>query len=203
MTSTMRFERWENPAATQSVTFNQLVGGTGLVPIVPTVVTVTGAGASASANVFGMVTVTSAATVSLDGIFSSEYKFYRMHIQGTNSVAAIDLLGRFRRSGVDVSTGYYGISRYTAFGGTNSTTGTRNNGVNGFLNSQGVNSASVWVDFMPSGNHQQYSFNATTPDFGWSINGGYWISGAAATGFTVYPSSGAWSGSIHIYAFNE
>ncbi len=76
----------------------------GLVPIVPTSVTVGGGTATVGAN--GQVTFTSATTsLSLNGVFSSAYNNYRIVYRSTYATDGA-LQARLRISGTDTSTNY-------------------------------------------------------------------------------------------------
>lgn len=107
MTSTMRFDRWEKPDASQAVTFDQLAGGTGLVPIAPTSLTV--AGGTASVNTFGQITFTAITSLSLNGVFSSSYKNYKFLINQTASTGSglQSMQFRWRKAGTDLTAASY------------------------------------------------------------------------------------------------
>ena len=74
MTATVRFDKWENTASTKSVTMDQIAGGSGLVPVIPTSVGTSTGTATISAN--GTVTVTSGNYITFNGIFTSAYRNY-------------------------------------------------------------------------------------------------------------------------------
>lgn len=76
MASTMRFDTWENPTATKSVTMDQIAGGSGLVPIVPSSVTLASGTSSISAG--GIVTFSTASSVLLNSVFSDKYDMYKV-----------------------------------------------------------------------------------------------------------------------------
>lgn len=78
----------------------------GLVPIVPTSVTVGSGAASIAAN--GIVSVTTAASyLSVNGVFSSAYKNYRIKLMGASSVNDNYILMRLRSGSTDDTTNYY------------------------------------------------------------------------------------------------
>ena len=78
----------------------------GLAVMVPSSVAVTGGGSSASVGTFGGVTFTSAATISLNGVFTSEFDNYMIMIRGSASTG-VNLEGRLRVSGTDASGSDY------------------------------------------------------------------------------------------------
>lgn len=106
MASTMRFDRWEDTTAAKSVTIDQISGGSGLVPIIPTSVTL-GSGTS-SINSSGMVTFSGASYVTLNNVFVSPYTRYRILINnyGTASGTSYNLIRMVSVSG-DVTGPYY------------------------------------------------------------------------------------------------
>ena len=86
----------------------------GLVPIVPTSVSVGGGTATVGTN--GQVTFTSATTsLSLNGVFSSAYDNYRIVYRATYASAA-SLSARLRVSGTDTTTNYTFVTVYTNTG---------------------------------------------------------------------------------------
>ena len=82
----------------------------GFIQLVPTSVTVSGAGSSASTSANGGVTFTTCATVSLNGIFSSTYENYRIIFTTSNFSASDALTMRLRASGTDASGANYSYS---------------------------------------------------------------------------------------------
>jgi hypothetical protein len=96
----------------------------GLVPIVPTSVSVGGGTATAGTN--GQVTFTSATTsLSLNGVFSSAYDNYRIVYRATYASAA-SVSARLRIATTDTATNYIFASVFTNTGtaGASSTTST-------------------------------------------------------------------------------
>jgi hypothetical protein len=93
----------------------------GLTLITPSTITVTGGSGSISAA--GTVTVTTASSVSLNGVFTSTYNNYLV-LFGLTGSTAIDLLARLRASGTDNSSANYG--RQLLEGTTSATMSTTN-----------------------------------------------------------------------------
>ena len=81
MTATVRFDKWENTASTKSVTMDQIAGGSGLVPIVPSSVTLASGTSSISAG--GIVTFSAASSVLLNSVFSDKYDMYKVFYNTT------------------------------------------------------------------------------------------------------------------------
>jgi hypothetical protein len=79
----------------------------GITLITPTSVAVTGAGSSASINAGGSVTFATAATLSLNGVFSSLYDNYIVDLRFVGSVNQQNLNIRLRLSGTDASGSNY------------------------------------------------------------------------------------------------
>lgn len=105
MASTMRFDTWENPTATKSVTMDQIAGGSGLVPIIPTSVSVGSGTGTVGAN--GLITFSGVSTLTLNGIFTSGYKNYRLAININNSSGQTAIGQQLTTSGTAWTTGDY------------------------------------------------------------------------------------------------
>lgn len=76
----------------------------GLVKVIPTAIA--GSGVSLSAN--GTVTFTGSTSIAIDGIFTTQYRNYRIELTGTsNSVNASDLTIGLRASGTTNTTANY------------------------------------------------------------------------------------------------
>lgn len=72
--------------------------------ITPTSVAVTGGGSSATINAGGSVTFATAATLSLNGVFSSLYDNYIIDVRNVSNENGRGILMRMRASGSDNST---------------------------------------------------------------------------------------------------
>lgn len=200
MTATMRFQKWENSTGTKNVTIDQLVGGTGLVPIIPTGVTVS-SGTGSYDSVTGLVTFSGCATVTVNGVFSSAYTNYKLLMDGSlNGDTGI----RFR---MDNFTGTnYSWQWVRGYGST----------------VQVVSEASVGTGiYVTSGDGDGLSFNAdifnpnkaaktSTVFQGFGSSGSDFIytgSGQVATttqytGLTLVPNSGLVTGTMKFYGYN-
>lgn len=77
----------------------------GLVVMTPTSVAKTGASSTATINADGSVTFGSCETLSLNGVFTSDYDNYMVTVRG-NSTTDTSWYIRFRDTGSDSSTGY-------------------------------------------------------------------------------------------------
>jgi hypothetical protein len=96
----------------------------GLELITPTSIVVTGAGSSATINAGGSVTFATAATLSLNGVFTSAYDNYVIdmrHVGSSGTATTIDM--RFRASGTDASGSNY--TRQFIFAGGTTISGDR------------------------------------------------------------------------------
>lgn len=79
----------------------------GLRPVIPTSVTVTGAGSSASVSATGEITMSTAESVSINGAFTSAYNNYRVvwNVDSSNPSIEVDL--RVRAAGTDNTSANY------------------------------------------------------------------------------------------------
>lgn len=115
MTSTMRFDRWENTLQNASVTMDQVSGGSALVPVIPTSVSVGAGTASVGAN--GLITVTSAYDIKINGVFSSLYKNYLLLVNYNSVTTTPSIFIKMSTSGTPNSSGYaYSTWRVTSSG---------------------------------------------------------------------------------------
>jgi hypothetical protein len=206
----MRFDRWENSDASESVTFDQLVGGTGLVPIVPTSVVVAGVGSSASASNLGKVTFAVATSVSLNDVFSADYQKYRL-VWRCNSSENTTFRMRFRVAGSDVTTSSYvrGLLSVRNSGATFtfSDTGATNFGITN-VNSPAQGRASGVLDFdSPFISSQTtisgHSVGHDPTSVFFTISGFQHITAASYTGLTFFPSAGTFLGEVQVFGYNE
>lgn len=94
--------------------------GAGLIPRIPTSVTVGSGSASIDSN--GIVTVTgNASYIALNGVFSSAYKNYRIKLFVAGTTNDTYIFVRLRSSGTDITSNYYSGGYQ---GWSNSTSGT-------------------------------------------------------------------------------
>jgi hypothetical protein len=179
----------------------------GLVNIVPSSASA-GSGTS-SVSTLGMVTLSNASSVSLDGIFNSSYKNYKMLVNLSLTGGAY-LTGRFRNNGVNdtTATAYYsGFLRINYF--SNSTA----------IDGHGVDSSFLKLA-LGGGNglvHATYDIfspfdsSVNTVITGSQTSTQAWVSSIGAlfaenrslNGLWLAPSTGNMSGTISVYAYND
>jgi len=176
----------------------------GLIPIQPTsAVIATGSG---SANAMGVITFTGATAVSLNGVFSSSYKNYKLVVT-TNSVStATNINIRLRASGTDYTATNYNNMRTTtnSAGATASfasasgaqialgvASNATNTGSGDFIISNPAHSVRKTVNGIFSGysgsNYAAFYGGSTVADTG------------IYDGITYYPSSGNITGTIQVF----
>lgn len=82
--------------------------GIGLSPVIPPTVLLTPPGGSATANSVGEVSFTNVTSISLNNVFTSTYRNYRVVVSFSSSTANGSFLGiRLRAAGTDVSSASY------------------------------------------------------------------------------------------------
>lgn len=95
----------------------EVIGG--MVLITPTSIASTGTGNSSSINANGSVTFSSCETLSLNGVFTSEYDNYMVVCRSLRGGTAVDsIYGRLRVSGTDNSTASSYVYQYVYASGT-------------------------------------------------------------------------------------
>jgi len=179
--------------------------------IKPSLVTVSGAGASGSVATYGTTTFDNAASVSLNGVFTSDYTNYRIIVEGLSDSVTDEIRLRLRASGTDATGaqyfdgGYYiatgsGLAAYTA-GGTSTLLGFTPSYADSycgyvidvvapaitrwtktFQRGTGVNSASAAIHTNVSTLHAVAS---------------------AYDGFTLFCLSGRIAGTVSVYGYNK
>lgn len=180
----------------------------GLVPVRPTSVTV-GSG-TASVDVNGLITFTGASSLSLNGIFTSSFRNYKIIIENFGSSLGSALNMRLRVGGVDRATSsyFYGaeFQRTTGVNAALSANGTTQFDFNR-IPTNTVNQGSVVINLV-SGNTAQstkvsYMSYGEDSSSGLSVVGsGICIVGANSDGMTFFPSTGTFTGTMKVYGCN-
>jgi hypothetical protein len=183
----------------------------GLVPIVPASVAV-GSG-TGSVDVAGMVTFAGTNTVSLNGVFSSTYKYYRIEINITAATGySGHTMGYRYRTATDDSTSIYYFGAQYVF--ANGTVGTLNSSDAGasfgklFWMNAGMTYGGAAFDLHNPGisNIKNIFFNGAGSHPSGSIynyGSGIAYSTTAYTGITfLSDGTGTFTGSVKVYGYN-
>ena len=194
---------------TPSTGMTSYIGVTGTATI-PQLETYTG---SAWQTPYGMTLVakasfTSATTMSLNNVFSSNYQNYKIVYKGNGSTANQGLIVRLRAGGTDSATNYFygGLDILYNTGGSATRVG---NGVTfwaiGQYSADTDNRTGMWMDinnpFAAGMTSMGYigNFNGSVP---FSGNGaGFHSTAASYDGFTIYPAGGNASADIYVYGY--
>jgi hypothetical protein len=182
----------------------------GLIPVQPTSVAV--AGGSATANALGLVSFTTATSVSLNGVFTSAYNSYRMLIRVPNTSSGASLTFRFRNAGTDNTSNNYVqtwfMNRSTGTTQTNNGTGTGA----GLLqwNAAESNTFLMWIGDVTnpavvgrkSLSGKGNSGDATT-FFVLDSSIMFQLNTLSFDGFTIYPTAGNITGTVQILGYNQ
>ena len=179
----------------------------GLVKIVPTSVTVGSGSGSSDGN--GNVTFSGASSISLNGVFSSNYANYRLMFMANAASATATLFFRFRTTSDDSGTNYYAASN-----GVNWS----NSGVSNNLVTQSAFIVGALV--INDAGYTRFNYDCFSPNLGTyaSLLGGQssgivggpahnhgalWsVTATQFTGFTIYPGSGNIGGTLRVYGYN-
>jgi hypothetical protein len=181
---------------------------TGLRPISPSsVVIATGSG---SANALGVISFTGATAISLNGIFTSQYKNYKMILDTSAVSTSLDVLFRFRKSGTDRTNSYYSSGLTTAINGA-SAVHNSNNDNRIFLLQIGASQPTrgrVVADITAPNTTLQARINYNSGyDNGsniWNLDaGGYNVGDSGFDGFTILCSAGNFAGTIQVFGYND
>ena len=182
-------------------------GGFGLVLVKPSSVV------NGTDNGKGTVSFSGVSSVSLNDVFNATYENYRIVITADSSLASIDAQFRLRVSGADntsanyiwdrgqstQSSAYQGFSsgtsaaatswNYGAYSGLYSSVGTIDLFRPFATDNTGGSANSYYVDALSNHSTIYSSFlsTVTTP----------------YTGFTIYPASGTFTGTVSVYGYNK
>lgn len=178
----------------------------GLRAIVPTSVTVTGAGSSASVGANGLITFSTAESVSINGVFSSAFRNYAFVGDADSSAATPSMYTRLRVGGADNSTANaYVAQRIT---GNNTTVG--GGRVTSTQWDVGSTFASVSTNGFSGNFYRPFLADTTAMEIkvADSESSGYFISAIGThnqntsyDGFTLIMSTGNMTGTLVIYGY--
>ena len=185
----------------------------GLRAVVPTSVTVTGGGSSGTVGSNGKISFGSAASLSVNGCFTSAYDNYRIVVTLDSSAASAEFDFRLRAAGTDNSSSNYAWTR-TGVAGSSGTAAPSSSGnaLTTFIRLapiSGTYSSGQSFDVMMP---QNASYNTVLVGGGPyvdSINanwGGFHNTGITSVttsydGFTVFPSTGTITGFLTVYGY--
>lgn len=196
-------------SAWNSLAYASSVFTPAMIPVVPT--SVDKSGGSASANSKGYVTFSGVSSVSLNGVFTSTYDYYKIFFSYESSTNASNGI-RLRVSGADNTTSNYVVGRTY-----------QDDNTGGFQNTGGQ---TAWGT-TPTASVRQYNAELTfvtpygaVPTQGWHIGTEAASSGSGAKmaaqsggmlfqastsfdGLTLYPSTGTITGTIQVFGFNK
>lgn len=182
----------------------------GLIPVIPTGVTV-GSGSGGYNSTTGLITFSGASNLSVDGVFTSAYRNYRIIAYNMTGSTACGLLGRFRASGSTITSNiYYTAASYQLASGSSSFY-SGFNGI-GYTELIPVTSETGWSAFVWDVYQPQVSTTQTTSNFygtGYSVaiqnrQGAIMFnSSQTVDGFHLYPNATSnLGGQIKVYGYN-
>lgn len=180
--------------------------GSGLIPVVPSSVSV-GSG-SASVNSFGLITLSGTSSISINNVFSSTFKVYRINIRlKQNGSGSTGVNTQFRTAGTNDTNGYF-WSGYISYIASTAFQQYRGNDVasflSGFANTSSISSGVVDV-FYPFENNEITSFHTQSLGsdgnyFGLN-NSGFQSTASSFDGITFFATAGTWNGTIQVYGY--
>jgi hypothetical protein len=208
MTSIMRFDEWENATQTKSVSIDQIAGGSGLVPIIPSSVAVGSGSASVDAN--GSIQFSGATSLSLNNVFTSTYRNYKVNIKLDGSTSGTVLRMRYRASGSDRTSNLYFLTGFFnrstgatgSLGGASATTldiGRINSNADARRSLVTLDISDPQIAAATINTGLFYGQDATSP-IGGFVNSGF-LSADVNDGFTIYPDSGTMNGYVSVYGY--
>jgi hypothetical protein len=176
----------------------------GLVPIIPTSVTTVSGSASINTTT-GVITVTGAGTVNVNGAFSATYNHYRILHVSSGASANTGIGMQMRAAGVNYTTAnqrshviYYSSSGSPTIGGGGDALSTINIGwIQGTANSLNAISIDMYNPF----NATQTTYNSQFTSYVSGTAGGGVPTTTQYDGFSLQ-ITGTYSGTIEIYGYH-
>lgn len=184
----------------------------GMVPVIPTSVSV--ASGSASVNSAGTITFTGASSISINGVFTSAYRNYKVVYNARNTANNTQSSWlRLRGAGADVVTNYI----YQGPDGVINSAGTNSNASTGGWNSNAMlvgyfapTSGSGTIEIMEPAVAASTGFHNTSQCLNSSTNAFYSrlvqgenSIGSSYDGFTIYPQADSITGTFTIYGYRN
>jgi len=182
---------------------------TGLLPVAPT--SVAFAGTSATANSLGAVTFTAVTSLSLNGVFTSAFRNYHLIFNIPTGTATSTVIWRLRAAGVDLSSGSYQTAQLfirdngttTVNAGTTATGITICN-VQNVSNRANIAKLEVYSPQVAAGTSMQVAFQSNDATSGiMAVGGSMTTLTNQYDGFTITVPSGAMTGLVSVYGFND
>ena len=192
-----------NPGGRDAAGWWQTSRVDGFVPVKPTSVDKAGSGSAVTINSIGAVTFNSCSSVSINGVFSNTFKNYRIVIsEAASSVDPVSLFFVLRSNGANRTGGEYYWEGVQISGSAT---------VSGFYGAAGTYSSiaqlestagrgSITMDITgPATTYQTEWLVNTTRAFVYQASGHLHALSVASDGFTIYPASGLFAGTVQVY----
>jgi hypothetical protein len=174
----------------------------GLVPIVPSSISVSAGTGSVAAN--GTITFSNTGEIRINGVFSSTYNNYRILHTSSGSSANTGVSYRLRAAGVDYSTAnqrygiaYWGFPGAVANTGGSSETVQQIGWVEGLAGSRNVASVDIFNPF----NTVHTGYTSVFHSYVGGVSNGYVPTTSSYDGLT-FSVTGTYSGTIKVYGYN-
>lgn len=178
----------------------------GLVPMVPS--SVDKSGGTATANAAGTVTFSGTSSLSLNGVFTSSFTNYLLQWDFTCSADNAPNV-KLRASGTDTTNGYWAGRLYhidTSVGGqnngTNAAWGITANAVKKYFGTMNLYSPKAVSQTYMNQNSYFITSDASAASLAQQHGIGAFFSTTSFDGFTIFPSSGTFGGTIRVFGYN-
>jgi hypothetical protein len=193
-----------NPVAFRSEV--EAIPSVGYVPVIAP--TVNFSGGTATANSLGIVSFTGVTSISLNGVFTSQYRNYRILSTSTPTGGSPLVQLRFRTSGTDFSAGSHNSSGVNVTAA--SITAVNNAGATGWnviLSSNLFYSGLTLEVFNPQ-LAQQTNIQYASYGISGGSNNSLQVTGIVTAtnqfdGFTLTPNSNSFTGTIQVFGYNS
>ena len=144
------------------------------------------------------VTFTGVSSVSLNGCFTGEYDNYHVSVLATGS-ASTDTALRLRASGTDTSTGYNLMFNYSSrTTGLDRTRIGRVNAAPACLFATDIYAPFIATATIGQSENVNGASTVSAEAYGWQQTGS-----TSFDGFTIYPESGTFTGTVSVYGYKS
>jgi hypothetical protein len=192
-------------AYTKSETDGIAAAAAGLRMVVPTSVAV-GSG-SGSVDAIGNVTFSGASSISLNGCFSSAYDTYVINHSTTLSAGTVVPINfRMRVAGADLTSGVYKFAAIYMINSSSTINGDAGTAATSMVVSNGFSTNREFTSININNPFNAQVTNMTANGFGAEyllLKNGYVNNTTSYDGFTLYPSSGTFTGTIRVYGYKD
>ncbi len=174
----------------------------GLIPIIPTSVTVSSGTASVDGK--GVVSFSSADTITIKNLFSGAYTYYRFILSVTSSATDADVMMQLAKTGISNLNAGWHWGRYMVYAGPNAGASFTANTSGGMISRMSAGGGISTGDLINPGNTGRKGYNTLSADNDFmGFFGGRNSSSTAYEDVYLYRlQGGSFTGTFQVYGYN-